>query len=92
MKYLIPLVLLLATFSGLSPLYGQVKIKGFVFDSDSDFISDADSMVTFVKRKLGDDILSVELTKKQVWACFEESFCVRLSNFFRKLNTINIVT
>lgn len=30
-------------------------------------------MVTFVKRKLGDDILSVELTKKQIWACFEEA-------------------
>ena len=44
-----------------------------VFDSDSDFISDADSMVTFVKRKLGDDILSVELTSKQIWMCFEES-------------------
>jgi hypothetical protein len=44
------------------------------FDSDVDFQSDGDSMVTFVKRKLGDDILSVELTKKQVWACFEEAF------------------
>jgi len=43
------------------------------FDSDSNFQSDADSMFTFVRRKLGDDILSVELTKKQVWACFEES-------------------
>ena len=44
-----------------------------VFDSESTFQSDADSMVTFVKRKLGDDILSVELTSKQVWMCFEES-------------------
>ena len=44
-----------------------------VFDSDTQFISEADNMVTFVKRKLGDDILSVELTKKQIWACFEES-------------------
>jgi hypothetical protein len=43
------------------------------FDSDSQFQSEADSMVTFVKRKLGDDVLSVELTKKQIWACFEES-------------------
>ena len=43
------------------------------FDSDSDFQSDADAMVTYVKRKLGDDILSVELTSKQVWMCFEES-------------------
>ena len=44
------------------------------FDSDTDFQTDADSMVVFVKRKLGDDVLSVELTKKQIFACFEESF------------------
>jgi len=35
-------------------------------------------MVVFVKRKLGDDILSVELTKKQIWACFEEA-CLEYS-------------
>jgi hypothetical protein len=45
------------------------------FDTDSEFQSEADAMVTFVKRKLGDDVLSVELTSKQVWACFEEAFC-----------------
>lgn len=45
------------------------------FDSDAEFQSEADAMVTFVKRKLGDDILSVELTSKQIWACFEEAFC-----------------
>lgn len=44
------------------------------FDSDNAFQSEADSIVSFVKRKLGDDILSVELTKKQIWACLEESF------------------
>ena len=44
------------------------------FDSDSAFQSEADAMVTFVKRRLGDDILSVELTKKQIWSCFEEAF------------------
>lgn len=43
------------------------------FDADTQFQTEADAMVTFVKRKLGDDILSVELTKKQIWACFEES-------------------
>ena len=43
------------------------------FDSDAAFQIDADSMVTFVKRRLGDDILSVELTKKQIWTCFEEA-------------------
>lgn len=44
-----------------------------IFDSDLAFQRDADSMVVFVKRKLGDDVLSVELTKKQIWACFEEA-------------------
>lgn len=45
------------------------------FDSETDFQTEADSMVTFVKRKLGDDVLSVELTKKEIWACFEEAVC-----------------
>ena len=44
------------------------------FDTDVDFQQEADAVVSFVKRKLGDDILSVELTKKQMWACLEESF------------------
>ena len=43
------------------------------FDSELAFQAEADSITTFVKRKLGDDILSVELTKKQIWACLEES-------------------
>lgn len=43
------------------------------FDTDTDFQSEADAIVPFVKRKLGDDILSVELTRKQIWACLEES-------------------
>ena len=44
-----------------------------IFDSEKDFQLDADSMVTFVKRKLGDDILSVELTNRQIWMSFEEA-------------------
>ena len=43
------------------------------YDADSGFQTEADNMVTFIKRKLGDDVLSVELTKKQIWACFEEA-------------------
>lgn len=42
-----------------------------IFDSDTQFQSDADKVVTFIKRMLGDDILSVELTSKQIWTCFE---------------------
>ena len=44
-----------------------------LFDSDTSFQTDADSMVLFVKRKIGDDVLRVELTSKQIWTCFEEA-------------------
>ena len=44
-----------------------------LYDDDTKFQSDADKMITFVKRKMGDDILSVELTKKQIWGNFEET-------------------
>ena len=53
------------------------------FDSDIAFQSDADKMVVFVKRKLGDDILSVELTKKQIWSNLEES-CFEYSNILNQ--------
>lgn len=56
------------------------------FDSDADFQTEADSMVVFVKRKLGDDVLSVELTKKEIWACFEEACC----EYSRKIHEMKI--
>ena len=40
------------------------------YDDETDFQTEADNIVTFVKRKLGDDILSVELTKKQIFGNF----------------------
>jgi len=43
------------------------------FDSDPAYQVDADKVVVFVLRKLGEDVLSVELTKKEIWACFEEA-------------------
>jgi hypothetical protein len=43
------------------------------FDADTAFQTEADAMVVFVKRMLGDDEISVELTKKQIWACFEQA-------------------
>lgn len=44
-----------------------------LYDDDTVFATDADKMIIFVKRKMGDDILSVELTKKQIWGNFEET-------------------
>ena len=43
------------------------------FDADTQFQLEANSMVTFVKRSLGDDVLSVELTKRAIWGSFEEA-------------------
>lgn len=43
------------------------------FDVEIDFQDEADKMVTWIKRKLGDDVLSVELSSKQIWGCFEEA-------------------
>ena len=43
------------------------------FDNESNFQTEADNIVTFVKRRLGDDVLSVELTKKQIWSSLEEA-------------------
>ena len=43
------------------------------YDKYTLFQSDADNIVTFVFRRLGEDVLGVELTKPMVWACFEEA-------------------
>lgn len=43
------------------------------FDNSPAFQSDADRVVNFVLRKHGQEILSVELTKKMIWAAFEEA-------------------
>lgn len=43
------------------------------FDSDDHFIEDANAMLLYVRRRLGDDVMSVELTNKQIWANFEEA-------------------
>lgn len=43
------------------------------YDKYTLFQSDADNIVTFVFRRLGEDILGVELTKPMVWSCFEEA-------------------
>ena len=58
----------MATFSTIS----NPTPFGF-FDNEAPFKEEADKMVTFVKRRMGDDILSVELTKKQIFGNFEEA-------------------
>lgn len=43
------------------------------YSSDPAFQADADRLVTFVMRRLGEDFLSVELTKKMIYTAFEEA-------------------
>lgn len=47
-----------------------------VFSNESVFQTEADNVVTYTKRMLGDDVISVELTKKQVWAALEQAALV----------------
>jgi hypothetical protein len=49
-----------------------------IFDSDPDFQADADKMLDFVFRKLGDPVMQVELTPDNVYEAFEES-CLEYS-------------
>lgn len=58
------------------------------FSSDPVFQQEADGTVLFVKRKLGDDILSVELTSRQIWACLEES-CLEYARHVQELKIIS---
>lgn len=60
------------------------------FDSDAEFQSEADGVVTWIRRRLGDDVLSVELTKLEIWACLEEAVLEysRLIHEFRMKNEL----
>lgn len=60
------------------------------FDQDQAFQQEADGLAIFIPRRLGSDVLSVELTKKQIWACFEEATCEygRLVNEMRTQNDL----
>ena len=61
----------------MASFLNTVKPTAFgVFDSDLHFQSDADKVLLYVKRKLGDDIMSVELTNKQIWTNFEDATLV----------------
>ena len=44
-----------------------------IFDAEVAFQNDADDMFTFVRARLGDGVVSVELPSKTVWTCFEEA-------------------
>jgi hypothetical protein len=49
-----------------------------IFDQDAQFQHDADSMVDFVRKKLGEPVMEVHLSSSQVYASFEEA-CLEYS-------------
>jgi hypothetical protein len=64
------------------------------YDSDPVFQADADKIVFFVLRKLGEDILSVEMSKKMIWTCFEEStltFNAQIAEYQMKSNLVHLL-
>jgi hypothetical protein len=59
-----------------------------LFDADTTFQTEADNMILFVKRALGDDVVSVALPSKTIWALFEEASW----EFSRLMNEHQIVS
>ena len=55
------------------------------FDSDAEFQTDAPKAAEFVARKLGYPVVEVELTDKQIYACFEEA----ITTYGNQVNQFN---
>ncbi len=55
------------------------------FDNDSEFQTDAPKAAEFVARKLGYPVIEVELTDKQIYACFEEA----ITTYGNQVNQFN---
>jgi len=64
------------------------------FDANPVFQNDADKIIYFILRKHSEEILSVELTKKQIWACFEEAalqFNATIIEYQAKSNLVSLL-
>jgi len=55
------------------------------FDTDAEFRTDAPKAAEFVARKLGYPVIEVELTDKQIYACFEEA----ITTYGNQVNQFN---
>jgi len=55
------------------------------FDNDQEFVTDAPRAAEFVARKLGYPVVEVELTDKQIYACFEEA----ITTYGNQVNQFN---
>ena len=57
-----------------------------LYDSDTDFKSDAPKTAVWVAKRLGYPIVNIELDNSQIWACFEES----VSEYSAQVNQFNL--
>lgn len=65
-----------------------------IFDSDVEFQIEADNIINFVKRSLGGDVLSVELSSKTIWNELERATLMwgaYINEFNAKSNLSNIL-
>ncbi len=60
---------LTATFAA----YEAPKTPFGTYDTDAQFITDADGFIRLVSRRLGNDILQVEITNRDAYACLEQA-------------------
>lgn len=63
-----------------------------IFDAEPSFQTEADNMVTFVMRKLGESVLSVELTKKDLYMLTEEATLAFSAKLLEYQATSNLST
>jgi hypothetical protein len=57
-----------------------------IYDSDSEFTSDAPKTSVWVAKRLGYPIINIELDNEQIWACFEEA----TSEYSAQVNQFNL--
>lgn len=64
------------------------------YDSNPIFQKDADKIIFYVLRALGEDVLSVELTKKMIWMCYERAaftFNAQIIDYQAKSNLASLL-
>jgi hypothetical protein len=57
-----------------------------LYDSDSEFRSDAPKTAVWVAKRLGYPVVNIELDNQQIWACFEEA----TSEYSAQVNQFNL--
>lgn len=62
-----------------------------IFDSDPQFQVDADKIVDFTRKKLGDPIMCVHMSSSQIYAAFEEA-CLEYSAIINQYQAKSVLT